>query len=139
LTKGGFFSVENDHIGVVLKRVREDLKLSMREVARRSGLSYSYISTLEAGKHPKTKAPINPSPDVLKRLSEVYHCSYETLMEKAGYIQPDQEKDLTKEQNALILQHLIEEAAIPNLDLANEENRQKMLTLIKMVNWDIRK
>lgn len=74
-------------LGNFLKQLRGDL--SLREAARRSGLSYSYISSLEAGKHPKTGVPINPSPDSLKGLAKAYNYDFNDLMKKAGYIKED--------------------------------------------------
>lgn len=59
--------------------------LSLREAAKRSGLSYSYISSLEKGKHPRTGAPINPTPEILRNLSKAYNHPYEELMKLAGY------------------------------------------------------
>lgn len=70
-------------IGEFLKKIRGDMPL--REAAKRSGLSHSYISSVENDKHPTTKAPVKPSPDSLKRLAKAYNHSYEELMKIAGY------------------------------------------------------
>jgi 1-aminocyclopropane-1-carboxylate deaminase/D-cysteine desulfhydrase-like pyridoxal-dependent ACC family enzyme len=40
---------------------------------------------LENGVHPKTKAPIKPSPDTLRRLADAYNEEYDELMFVAGY------------------------------------------------------
>lgn len=77
----------------MLKKIRVERGLSLREVAKRSGLSHSYINLLEKGKHPTTKVPINPSPDILKRLSKAYNYDYIELMEAAGYVVEGDEKD----------------------------------------------
>lgn len=60
--------------------------MSLREAASKSGLSHAYIRDLEIGVNRKTKAPINPSPETLKSLSEAYNYPYEELMERAGHI-----------------------------------------------------
>lgn len=79
-----------------VKELRERRKLSLREAGERSGLSHSYISSLENGKHPQTKAPINPSPETLKKLSEAYNSNYEEMMVIAGYIEENKkESDFT--------------------------------------------
>lgn len=77
----------------MLKKIREEKGLSLREVAKRSGLSHSYINSLEKGEHPNTKAPINPTPDILKRLAAAYNYDYIDLMEAAGYVVVEDEKD----------------------------------------------
>lgn len=70
--------------GDFLKQLRGDL--SLREAAKRSGLSYSYISSLESGKHPRTGDVITPSPETLKALSTAYKYDYEELMQMAGHL-----------------------------------------------------
>lgn len=81
-------------INKFLKELRERRNLTLRIAAEKSGLSHSYISSLENGKHPQTKAPINPSPESLKKLADAYNYSYEELMRIAGYIENKaEEKD----------------------------------------------
>lgn len=76
-------SIQNS-LGLFLRELRG--KMPLREVALKSGLSHTYIRDLELGINRKTKTPINPTPETLKRLSEAYNYSYDTLMEKAGYV-----------------------------------------------------
>jgi transcriptional regulator with XRE-family HTH domain len=80
-----------------LKKIREAKGFSLREAAKRSGLSHSYINSLEKGEHPNTKAPINPTPDILKRLAAAYNCDYIELMEAAGYVVEDEKDRLEQE------------------------------------------
>ncbi|WP_426450632.1 helix-turn-helix domain-containing protein [Paenibacillus sp. S-38] len=82
-------------------------RLSLREAAKRSGLSYTYIGSLEAGKHPRTGEPIKPSPESLKALSKAYNCSYSELMKIAGYLDSENPGEanndlLTQKKNELI-------------------------------------
>lgn len=74
-----------NELGELLKKLRG--KRSLREAAKLTGLSYSYISSLEKGEHPKTKASIQASPDSLKSLAKAYNYPYEELMKMAGYIE----------------------------------------------------
>lgn len=60
--------------------------MTLREAAEKSGLSHTYIRDLELGVNRKTKTPINPSPETLKRLASAYNYDYNELMKKAGYI-----------------------------------------------------
>lgn len=78
-------------LGGLLKTLRG--KLSLREAAARSGLSYSYISSLEKGKHPRTGAPINPTPEILRSLAKAYNYPHEELMRKAGYLDKEEQRD----------------------------------------------
>lgn len=71
--------------GLFLETLRG--KLSLREAAEKSGLSHAYIRDLELGKNRKTKSPINPTPETIRRLAEAYNYDYEELMQKAGYLE----------------------------------------------------
>lgn len=68
---------------------RKDLKLSLREAAKKIGISHSYLSTLEKGIDPRTNAPIKPTPETLNLISNAYNLNYEQLMELAGYLTAD--------------------------------------------------
>ena len=59
---------------------------SLREAARRVGVSHQYIKTLEAGIDPRNGERPAPSPEMLRRISEGYRFPYEQLLEAAGYI-----------------------------------------------------
>lgn len=75
-------SAPGKELGEYLANVRAIKKMKLREVEEASGglVSNAYLSQLEHGRISK------PSPNILHSLAEVYGVSYETLMEKAGYI-----------------------------------------------------
>jgi transcriptional regulator with XRE-family HTH domain len=79
--------IDMQPIGEVLKEIREEKGLSLREAAEKSGLSHSYIRYLEKGERPGSNTPINPTPDALRKLSDAYSHPYEDLMYRAGYIE----------------------------------------------------
>lgn len=59
---------------------------SLREMERITGLSHTYLSTLEKGVDPRSGKERKPTPDILKKLSEALDVPYIELMKKAGYI-----------------------------------------------------
>ncbi len=69
-------------LGEYLANIRTTKQLSLREVEEAANgiVSNAYLSQLEHGRISK------PSPNILHCLAQVYGVSYETLMEKAGYI-----------------------------------------------------
>lgn len=73
-------------LGAYLADLRTVKKLTLREVEEATGreVSNAYLSQLENGKISR------PSPNILHALARVYGVSYDTLMEKAGYISPSQ-------------------------------------------------
>ena len=56
-------------LGDLIKKYREDNKLSQREFARNCGLSNSLISILEMGKNPQTGKPMEPDLRTYRRLA----------------------------------------------------------------------
>ena|SRR5207302_9424752 len=85
---------EESSLGEELRRIRDLLGLSLREVEKITGVSNAYLSQLETGKIEK------PAPSYLYKLSEAYNVPYELLMEKAGYIIRKSETD-RKEHRSL--------------------------------------
>ncbi len=70
--------------GKYLKEIRGNK--SLREMERITGLSHTYLSTLEKGIDPRSGKERKPTPEILKKLSETLDINYTELMEKAGYI-----------------------------------------------------
>jgi HTH-type transcriptional regulator, competence development regulator len=71
-------------LGQYLASIREDRKLSQREVEKRTNkvVSNGYLSQIETDQIKK------PSPNILNALAELYEISYEDLMERAGFVAP---------------------------------------------------
>ena len=107
----------NNRLGDYLRAVRRGLSLSLRDVEAATGgeVSNAYLSQLETGKIQK------PSPHILFSLSIALSLHYEDLMERAGYIAPNTERDddakhgraatfsienLTAEEEIALLDHL---------------------------------
>jgi len=78
---------QREGFGKFLENLRG--KMSLREVAHKSGLSHAYIRDLELERNRSTNEKIKPSPDTLKKLSDAYNFSYTELMEKAGYLEKE--------------------------------------------------
>jgi transcriptional regulator with XRE-family HTH domain len=55
-------------IGDILRTYREEHDLSLREFSRLSGVSNSYLSMLESGRHPRSGRPIVPT---LTKLNQI--------------------------------------------------------------------
>lgn len=69
----------NVELGTYLKNVREDKKISLRDVEKLTGIGYSHLSMIENGKR-------NVTPALLKNLAKIYMVDYIDLYEKAGYL-----------------------------------------------------
>lgn len=71
-------------LGGILRRRRGQLGLSMREAARRIGISPSYLVALEKGRNPSTgRAPV-PSPPILAAIGRVLDIELATLLDASG-------------------------------------------------------
>lgn len=71
-------------VGDLLRELRGNK--SLREVERGSGISNTYLSSIEKGVDPRSGNEIKPSPDVLRKLANYYGHPYHDLMIKAGYL-----------------------------------------------------
>ena len=70
-----------EDIGALLKRLRG--RVSLREVARRTGVSASYLSLIERGEK-------HPGVNVVRKLAELYNVDARQLLRRAGHgPQPD--------------------------------------------------
>ncbi|GGB40548.1 helix-turn-helix domain-containing protein [Virgibacillus dakarensis] len=65
--------------GTYIKEIRKSKNVSLREAARRSGISHPYLSQIETGKNTK------PTPTIIKKLAYGLNVPYMQLMDKAGY------------------------------------------------------
>lgn len=68
-----------EQLGVYLKSIRNNKELSLREVNKRTGISYTHLNMIENGKR-------NVTPALLRNLANLYNWDYLDLYEKAGYI-----------------------------------------------------
>ena len=76
--------VPPSRLGGILRRRREQLGLSMREAARRIGISPSYLVALEQGRNPSTgRAPV-PSPPILAAIGRAFDIELATLLDASG-------------------------------------------------------
>lgn len=70
------------NIGEYIKKIREEKELSINQLALYSKVSAAHISRIERGLR-------EPSPEILKKISEALKVPYEELMKVAGYLEPD--------------------------------------------------
>lgn len=70
--------------GDYLKELRG--KRSLREMEKVTGLSHTYLSSLEKGYDPRSKKERKPTPETLRKLSNTLDVPYDHLMYRAGYI-----------------------------------------------------
>lgn len=85
-------------LSTLLRKLRA--RESLRDVAKRAGISHSQISNLEKGIDSRTGNPVKTSPETLKALASAYDYPYGKLMELAGYI-PNQTEQKEKMTSAL--------------------------------------
>ncbi|RMB77659.1 XRE family transcriptional regulator [Rhodococcus sp. SBT000017] len=69
-------------LGKVLKERRNKLELTIKEVARRSGMTDSNVLRIERGDIPQ------PRPETLKSLADVLGLELSDLFNLVGYVQP---------------------------------------------------
>jgi transcriptional regulator with XRE-family HTH domain len=75
-------------LGQYIKQKREKKKLSLSELAKRSGVDQGYLSRIEKGE--KT----NPSANVLAKIADGLNVKRKLVFYVAGYINDDEDKEL---------------------------------------------
>lgn len=105
-------------IGDFLRELRG--KRSLRDIQKISGVSYTYLRSIEKGVDPRSGNTIIPTPETLEKLARAYNHSYTDLMEKAGYLQPskDYQKHLKTNLEAALIKITKDNEFIPEV---NEE------------------
>lgn len=83
-----------NRLGTLIKEYREKTGLSLRDLGKITGLSYSYIAQLEKGVDPRTGKNIVPTINTLQRLAKGLNMGLEELMLAAGYL-PNENEDLS--------------------------------------------
>jgi transcriptional regulator with XRE-family HTH domain len=68
-----------EQIGSYLRDLRNQKRLTLREVEKESGASGSYLSQVEQGKR-------HPSADLLRKIAPTYGASVRELLTIAGYL-----------------------------------------------------
>jgi transcriptional regulator with XRE-family HTH domain len=77
-------------IGDFLRKLRG--KRSLRDIQEVSGVSYTYLRSIEKGVDPRSGNEISPTPDTLRKLAKAYNYPYLELAEMAGIIEEGDKK-----------------------------------------------
>jgi transcriptional regulator with XRE-family HTH domain len=82
------FSILDDMLADVVHGARVARGLTLREAARRIGISPAYLSSLEQGRNPATGRPPVPSPPVLAEIARVLDLDLEVLFGLVATVRP---------------------------------------------------
>lgn len=66
-------------LGSLLRKRREDLRLTLRDVQEKTGISNAYLSQIENGRM------VKPAPALLQKLGYLYNIPYPRILELAGH------------------------------------------------------
>jgi len=80
-----------EKFGDYLRTLRNEKKLSLRELEKLSGVSSSYLGLIERGQRPI------PGADILKQLAPIYDVPVRDLLTAAGYLK-DEKYSLSEEE-----------------------------------------
>lgn len=87
-----------------LKKIRVEKRISQRDLAEKSGLSYSMVSKLESGEQ------TNPSLDTLKKIAIVLGVNVDKLLSSTNELTPDEFAEQRAEEIAIEQAELGQEA-----------------------------
>lgn len=112
----------SEQLGSVLRSARLEKGLSLRRVESDTGISNGYLSQLETGR------AVQPSPHLLRKLSDLYGMPYESLMRAAGY----SDRGANSEIRDLFLSHRsIDKEVVRAIaaDLGEDSSREMSLSV----------
>jgi len=99
-------------LGSFIRQQREIAQQSIRDLAKRAGVSNPYLSQIERGLR-------KPSADILQQIARALEISAETLYERAGRLDPKESQG-----NAMI-------DAIATDQRLNDDQKQAMLAIYR--------
>ena len=99
-------------LGAFIRQQREIAQQSIRDLAKRAGVSNPYLSQIERGLR-------KPSADILQQIARALEISAETLYERAGMMDPKEAQG-----NAVV-------DAVANDTRLNDEQKQVMLAIYR--------
>lgn len=67
-------------LGDLIKKYRDEHSISQRDFAKKSGLSYTYISALEKNKDYRTGKPISPTLETVKSVAKGLNISVDEIL-----------------------------------------------------------
>lgn len=106
-----------NELGIMLSRMRNNAKLSLKDVYKATGISDSKLNRIEHGKNTS-----QPAPDILKTLSKLYGVNLIELYLTAGYLDAG---DLGAY-----------ERVFQNVELLTAEEKQNIQTQINLFTKD---
>ena len=98
------------HFGEYVKKLRTEMKLSQRDLSKKSGISNVEISRLESGERQK------PSPQIIKAIAPYLGISSEELMMQAGYIDHVIDRDKYEEESIALFDTFQKAKRIAEID-----------------------
>lgn len=116
----------NRDLGMYIKEIRKQKGISQRELGRRTGISKSYIQTIEAGKNKK------PSIIILLKICNELDANFFDLVYKAGYTQ--QELDSMGTINNISGHFNITGSDKEKKYTIIDENKNERISIIKILN-----
>ena len=112
-------------MGIYLKQLREEANFSIREAAKKSGISPSYLFKIESGKSFSTL-----SIHSIIKLSQTYNIPITALLKEAGFLKDD-EYNLPEFSQYLLAKYNLTPQAIQDMEIAKEivEKKYKQWSL----------
>lgn len=83
---------DTQNLGTIIKRQRKRLGLTLKNLAKESGVSFTYLGRIEQGER-------YPSPNILRKIARPLKFTEKELFNLAGYLPGDQKKEAVLEKH----------------------------------------
>lgn len=111
-----------ERFGSFIRELRETERLSLRQAAKRIGVTHPRLAELEAGITHATGRPTRPTREMVQRIARTYGVAYDTLLDLAGYAREHSE---LSDEDALMLDHF------RSLDLRGKRTALRMMVVLR--------
>lgn len=115
-------------LGELLKHLRAEE--SLRNAAKRIGISFSYLALLESDLDPRTNRNPKPKPETLQKISKAYKYDYLKLIEVAGYLN---EAEYNPKLQAPFPNNPMLQEWYKQLPYCNEDDVEKLMSMWELI------
>ena len=86
---------KREKFGATVRREREKLEIGLREMAKKIGVSATYLSKIERDEFPP------PAEDKVRKIAEIFDCDVDQILARAGKVSSDLSEIIRERPRAL--------------------------------------
>lgn len=110
----------DNKLGNLLRELRTEKGMSLREFSEYLSISHAYLNKLEKGFDPRSKRPITPTIETLQKIAGGLNLPMENFLSTCGYLADTEELESVLELNVLAQEFINTVLDAPKITLNGE-------------------